>query len=620
MRRSNSERAAAVRQNASMLYKDVDSIPASGSDSAAPIKLEQFAASTRRAARIPAFHVVCLALVPVLQLALNRNLFINPPGDYIDPWLYTGCFISFPEHMQLFASTYYVNRLSWLLPGILAHNLFPALAANYVLHLGFFYALLFGTYALLSSGANRQIALLGAIVMGWTPAIVSALSWDYVDGAGIVFIVLTLLCLEKSATTVSRRWLWSTAAGAGMACMATSNLFLVVMTPIVLLFYVMRAGPSQWRAIAATAVTAGAGGVMMLGAFALANHHYGGPWFFMAPSFAAARYVSSNPDIWRVTGWHARASWLALPFVAAAGTLIDLVSSPRGRTRFSRALQVTMLAAAALWTGFEMREPLLQISYYSSYLLPLSVLALMAQVDLSNAGFQRSNIFLAIATMVAFVCGHWFFLDREPGLASTLTQFPWAVRSYQWLWFGTFSLESFSTFVAVGGGVLAVMCLKLIPSKRVAWCGFVIGMAIGCAAAPSTWPSRSATHVQQAYAEAVAVNRYVTAYVKGRSPRFWYDVRAFPNRSLQSIASTYFWGFSLVNEQFPRITAAEARLLPANTRFVLLIPATDDVAKASQSLLPHGLGLAVVDRREFPGLDGTLSVVLADLVRLQASR
>jgi len=563
--------------------------------------------------------VVSLALVPVLQLALNRNLFINPPGDYIDPWLYTGCFVTFPAHMQLFGTTYYVNRLSWLLPGILAHSLFPALVANYVLHLGFFYALVFGTYALLGSGANRQIALLGALVMGWTPAIVAALSWDYVDGPGIVFLVLTLLCLEKSAASATRPWLWGAAAGAGMACMATSNLFLVVMAPVVMVFFLVRVGLTQWRAIVTTTTGVITGGTLTLCLFAWANHLYGGPWLFMTPSFAAARYVSANSKIWRVTGWYENASWLVLPLVGVLGTLIDFVLPPR-RSRFCRALQIAMLLACAIWTWFETRGPMLQLTYYVSYLLPLSVLALLAQVDFNNAGFKKSHIGLAAATTVAFMCGHWLFLSREPGLATTLSLFPTSARLHQWLWFGVFSPYSFSTLLALAGTVLAVVALKAIPSRRAGWCVFAIGLTIGFSAAPLTWPLRSAPHVQQSYEEAVAVDRYVSGFIDGRTLRFWYDVRAFPTRSLQSIASTYFWGFVLLNEQFPKITPDEAKRLPANTRFVLLVPRRDDIAKASQSLLQHGLGLAVVDQRDFGGGDGTLSVVLADLVRSDASR
>lgn len=584
------------------------------------IGLDRSAPSRIPASRASAVDVICLALVPVLQLALNPNLFINPSGDYIDPWLYTGCFVSFPAHLQLFGTTYYVTRLSWLLPGIAAHSLLPALAANYVLHLGFFYALLFGTYALISSGANRQLALLGAMVMGWTPAIVAALSWDYVDGAGIVFLVLTLLCLEKSASSDRRGWLWAVAAGCGMACMASSNLFLVTLAPIAMLFFAVRVGLAQWRAIFVAAAAAIAGTALMLGIFALVNHLYGGPWLFMAPSFAAARYVSANSTVWRVTGWYQRASWLALTLVAVSATLVDLVSSRRGRTRFGRALQVTLLAACAVWTAFEMRGPLLQLSYYASYLVPLSVLALLSQADFSNERFQRSSLGLAAVTSVAFVCGHWFFLTRTPGLATTLSQFPLAVRAYHLLWFGTFTVDSFSTLLAVGGGVLAVVSLKLIPSRRVAWCGFVFGLAFGCAAVPDTWPSRANPNVKRSYEDAVAVDRYITGYVDGRSLRFWYDVKAFPTRSLRSIASTYFWGFSLVNERFPAMTAEEARLLPANTRFVFLVPTKDEIAKASQSLTQHGLGLTVIGQREFGDGDRTLSVILADLVRVDRPR
>ena len=78
------------------------------------IGLDRSAPSRIPASRASAVDVICLALVPVLQLALNPNLFINPSGDYIDPWLYTGCFVSFPAHL----APYIVHKGSIAVDGI----------------------------------------------------------------------------------------------------------------------------------------------------------------------------------------------------------------------------------------------------------------------------------------------------------------------------------------------------------------------------------------------------------------------------------------------------------------------------------------------------------------------
>jgi len=118
-------------------------------------------------------HVLVLIAIPWIELLINPNLFIVPDvrNAYIDPWLYTGYFLSLPEHLLRFPGYYYGSRLSWLVPGYLAHKAFPPLLANYVLHLGFFYVLLAATYALVKSAVNRHAAILVTIVVAWSPGI-----------------------------------------------------------------------------------------------------------------------------------------------------------------------------------------------------------------------------------------------------------------------------------------------------------------------------------------------------------------------------------------------------------------------------------------------------------------
>src|SRR5205085_10905595 len=100
--------------------------------------------------------------------------------------------LSLPDCLQRFHGEYYVARLSWLLPGFLAHRLLPRVVAEYALHFAVFYVLLGATYFLVKAGLNSSAAILVTLIVGWNPAILTSLSWDYVDGAGIVFLVLTL--------------------------------------------------------------------------------------------------------------------------------------------------------------------------------------------------------------------------------------------------------------------------------------------------------------------------------------------------------------------------------------------------------------------------------------------
>ena len=51
--------------------------------------------------RYRAYHVVTLAGIPLLQLAVYPSLFVTPGGNQsIDPWVYVGFSLSLPAHLQ----------------------------------------------------------------------------------------------------------------------------------------------------------------------------------------------------------------------------------------------------------------------------------------------------------------------------------------------------------------------------------------------------------------------------------------------------------------------------------------------------------------------------------------
>src|SRR5947208_8619597 len=138
-----------------------------------------------------ALHLVSAFLLTALvEFSINPRIFVTPGmNELIDPWIYTGFFLSLPSYMQRFPDTYYGSRLSAILPGFVAQSTFAPLLANYVLHLTLFCVLLLATYGFVRLGSNRATALLAAFVMAWNPVILSAVSWDYVDGFGIAFLV-----------------------------------------------------------------------------------------------------------------------------------------------------------------------------------------------------------------------------------------------------------------------------------------------------------------------------------------------------------------------------------------------------------------------------------------------
>src|SRR5919198_1192974 len=57
----------------------------------------------------------------------------------LDPWFYTALWTNFHQVYAALAGTYYVSRLPWIAPGLLANLLFEARTAAIVLHVSFFF-------------------------------------------------------------------------------------------------------------------------------------------------------------------------------------------------------------------------------------------------------------------------------------------------------------------------------------------------------------------------------------------------------------------------------------------------------------------------------------------------
>jgi hypothetical protein len=558
-------------------------------------------------------HVCLILATPWLQLALNPSLFVTPGGWYIDPWLYTGLFVSLPDLVARIPDTYYGSRLSWLVPGYLAHRAFPPLAASYVLHLTFLYALLFSIYVAVAAGRRRAEMLVTAIV-AWNPVILAALSWDYPDGAGIVFIAATLMCLERSVSHGRFRLVWSLVAGVLMTSMACSNLFLVVTWPLFGLFLLLRLGPSGWHDLIQIGAAVLAGAIAAFLALACLNVAFGGSWFFVGPQVRMSRGLMSAPNPWQLAGysWLRRATWLVLPAVATAGAIIACVRWSRLACGFARAMQVVMLAAVLVWTVVQLSgTPVFQISHYSSYLAPFALIALSLQSD-ANVSRLRAKVVMAleIGTVCLFAIAYWlmtsdpatFWADVSVRLTRSV---PAAARMS--------SLYDISVVVGLAGGVMMILAVQWLRTGWLQWMTLAAGFSVMMGAAPENLPSKSDDLAKPYYRDVIAAHRFIARHVHGRKLRIWSSDPRGTKRPIIGTASTYFWGYVLINYNFPRLEQQEATLLSRDTRLVLLVPTIEDAARARAPLQELGYDFAVVASEDFGKGDLAMSVVIGDL-------
>jgi hypothetical protein len=122
------------------------------------------------------------------------------------------------------------------------------------------------------------------------------------------------------------------------------------------------------------------------------------------------------------------------------------------------------------------------------------------------------------------------------------------------------------------------------------------------------------------YEETVRAARFIERNLRLHKPRFWYDNQIVTKPPARAIASTYFWGFSLVNENMPALTAEEAAALPRDALLVFLLPVGRTLEAALATLRQHGSEASIVAQNQFGTGESSVLIVLADLRRIAGDR
>jgi hypothetical protein len=565
--------------------------------------------------RYVAYHWAVILATPFLLLAVNPNSFINPNGNgYIDPWLYTGFFLSLPDHLIVFGRSYYATRLSWLLPGYAVHQIFPPLIANYVLHIGFFYILLAAVYCLIKSGINRTTAFVVTLLVAWTPQVIAAMSWDYVDGAVITYFTVSLLCLEKASSNV--HWTrWSVAAGAAMSCMVIANLVGTFLVPICGLFLMLRVSLARWRRTGEIVSIAGAATVATFAVFSFASWQLGGRWLFLAGSFD---YVNRNiflPSPYDPTGtaWLTNAHFLVLEAAAALAAALTLTSRQRNPGSFAGVMQVVFLVAAVWWViQSVLWTRSIHVPYYTSYLVPLGLIALVLipASPLSKLASlqQRDAITFELATLAVLICAHllvfrWGELSYSAASRALAAAFPEAPP-----------INAISAFAICA---VALVSMRFVRSRWFQWPAFVLTLWIGYGSMPGYFLPADRPNVKEDYSIVVSAHRYLWEHLdNNRVLSMWYALSPDEQRPLRSIASTYLWAWRLVNENLPMLTEKEVTdMLTRDGQLVLLVndPGEADVVKAA--LRKFDYDYTPQDQKQFGPASASFWVVVGDLSR-----
>jgi hypothetical protein len=538
----------------------------------------------RTSPRFP-YYAAAILLLPLLALWHHDDALFSPLWQS-DPWFYLGYFRDLVNFKRdLFPGFYYGSRLSWILPGYLAHWILPPLFANAVLHLGVHTVATASLFRILRSTAGVRAAFLTAILFSANPWFWCATGWDHVTGAAIAYLLLGMACLAAAVEMPSRGWPL-TLAGMSLAGAVIAHLFLAAFVPLVLLHYAgmvweRRAPlkPTLIRAAPRLAVGFLAATVPLC---AINGFLIDGNFWFWSPSFRTASAVMQN-YIWPESIWreHQLVPWLWLPIACAAVAVVSVCrwrSAVRLRDFAGLMASVQLLLAIVFMAAMQLRGiTLLGHYYYACYLFPFGFLVIGNSFWRAAEKMQGRLYAVACAAALVLTAAAWYDPASHP-----------APGEPAWL--------------AAGFGALAVsLALRKRPAGTfLAIAGFVVLMFAAYDGSIYFAPLHA---TREQYSRVMNARARIEQRRGDSSILFWYDKQEPAYHEYYALNATYMAEFARIGEHFP--SGCPERVAKGN--LVVVSSQQGGVAEIAQSALDRcwsGTGLRAVVADTFVGSRG----------------
>jgi hypothetical protein len=567
---------------------------------------------TAQAGLCNAKDIIILLLTPVFLCLVIPDWIFNPTVG-IDPYVYLGFFRNFSRHVVAFGATYYATRLPFIIPGYICYKIFPPLVANYVLHLGFYYLALFSLYFTLRIAIGRRTALLTAILLGFYPYFLAAVGWDYIDGAGIAYSLLTILLLTLAVKKTQMVQLPNLKqgispvlskkcgfllflAGMSLAAMIYTNTFLFIMIPSLAIYYfIMR--PLSWRLLLKSVLIAGSAVILVTILCGIVNIAAGGNFLFFIPSAYISGYLLTQSSPWLASGysWLLQVPFMIFPcFIFLTSLIFVTISLIRVKSNLLKTDVILNIARNNIFSlcyllNFILMlmvqllgKPVFQLQYYASYLLPAAFLAAGAQlaVPLSRLSKSRYNIITII--IISILAGFYLIYYHTP-----LRSITGCIDS---IWY---------VLVVLIAGAL---CLLIASKRSQAINTLLVGLALFFFASTNITliTTKQITYCacaqrEQNFLAVIKSDNAIRSYDAGNL-RFWYSDAEPLSNLYTAIASTRLWGYRLINDKFPEVVESdlsshthELASIPSGMDIVILSTDKDALLKADAAL--NGLGL-----------------------------
>ena len=369
---------------------------------------------------------IVLFIFPLALISINSNWIFTPVTNYIpDPWFYLGYFRYFYEYAPFFPSNthYFVERLTWNIPGHYLHKIFPPLQANYILHLIVYYVASFSLYGTLHLITNRRTALIGALLMGSYPWFLRAVGWDYTDGLGIAQMLLLIYLITLAH--YSDQWrLCFLLAGAVFSSLLITNLFWISYLPswgVYLLVLNLGTKRLTFKQLVLGASYFFFGSIFTLVLGGLFYYWATGDYFFLKNSIRFSISLSSdeiNRRNVRFIYGHLRPYWHVVPaIVGLIATWQFWFSRPDKKSySFTAVYLLFVIAYGWLIIWHFSSVPLLIIYTYCSFIIPTVFLVLGTLLSGFLKGVSEKSFNVIIAASITLLILPFLILRILPAI------------------------------------------------------------------------------------------------------------------------------------------------------------------------------------------------------------
>ena len=536
-------------------------------------------------------------LIGLVYRVVDAPLY-NPFGS-IDAWVYAGLFTNFDFTYHHFGFTYYASRLPWIVPNLVAHDLFSFRVAYLIVHGAFFFGGGVALFVLVRRFLGRLPAFVAYAALVANQLFYIGQTWEYVDGAIITYF-LVAFAFGITETGGRRRVPAMFAAGFFLAAAVATNIFVSVLA---LGFPLLYAAVNPLRAHTRRVLTDGlafvSGSALLVLAGCVFSKVNGNGWWFLGPQIRAAGTLSASTYRAATYGWVVNEPRLIAPLLVLVMGGLVLPRVPRHdarqriRFRFGIACYAYLLFSVGFLTVFELTGgAVLEYGYYESLIFPAMALGLASVVFAAAAvvhgSTARSRLLLVTVGAVALPLLLVYPRD-DKGLVGPA-----------------------GTWITLGVGAVMVVCvlgglgLRWSAHARAAAAIVAVGLLV-------FGVNFSVASSEDVYNKAAAnpdngsvydVGMQLIAFMRAggfqrQVPYFWYSMTdGVEGPEFEEIQSLYFFSYTYLGLNMPKMDAdfvARERLYRPQT--IVLLCRTFACRGAPRVLREHGYVLPEVARQ-----------------------